>query len=204
MPPCTPDTYQFTPVLLVPETVAANVCDWPPPTVAAVGEITMPIEIGSGLETGAPTDPLFDPPLELPLEPPLDPLLELLLDPLLELPLDPLLEPEDPLLDDVVLPVLVPALVLELPLFVAPAVVVPLSVAELPVEEPPVGVTLLAAAAVNDSEPAVEKLRLAGALHAARKPIQTNKVMPRKFFSESCPRAPGLVSHATTGFIERF
>jgi hypothetical protein len=40
LPPCTPDTYQFTPVLLVPETVAANVCDWPPATVAAAGEIT--------------------------------------------------------------------------------------------------------------------------------------------------------------------
>src|SRR5579862_952025 len=39
LPPCTPPTYQFTPVLLVPETVALNVCDWPPATVAAVGEI---------------------------------------------------------------------------------------------------------------------------------------------------------------------
>ncbi len=107
---------------------------------------------------------------------------------------------------------LVPVLVL--PLFVAPGVVVPLvgvplsvaelPVAELPVAELPAGVTLLAAAAVNDSEPGVEKLRLAGALHAVREPIQTNKVRPSKFFSESCPRAPGLVSHATTGFIERF
>lgn len=38
-PPCTPETYQFTAVFVVPVTEAVKACDSPAGTVAAVGEI---------------------------------------------------------------------------------------------------------------------------------------------------------------------
>lgn len=45
MPPLRPFTYHFTPVLVVPETVAANCLDWPPATEALVGEMETEIEL---------------------------------------------------------------------------------------------------------------------------------------------------------------
>ncbi len=89
---------------------------------------------------------------------------------------------------DVVVPPPVLVLVLVLPLLVALAVVLPpLVAAPLP------GVALLPTAAANDSVAGVEKLRLVGALHEVKKPIHANKAKPRRVFSESCPRTPGLV-----------
>lgn len=180
LPPCTPPTYQFTPSLLVPETVAANACDWPPATVAAVGEITMAI--------GPEPEPV-DAPLE-PLEP---------LEPLLALEL-PLFADVLPVLAPVPAPVLVLALVLELelPLLVSPAD------EALLVAEAPAVFALLVPAAVNDSDAGVEKLRVAGELQEARKPTQRNKVRPRKFFREPCPRTPRLELPARRPDCERF
>ena len=52
-PPCTPETYQLTPVFVVPVTEAVKRCDWPAGIVAAIGEI----ETDSGPDTFVPDVP---------------------------------------------------------------------------------------------------------------------------------------------------